>query len=261
MKPADRTIDATVAVVAAGTSDLPVAEEAALSAEAAGIRVDRVTDVGVAGVHRVLDHRRGARSDRLRASSSPGWKARLPSVVAGLTSTPVVAVPTSVGYGASFEGLAALLAMLSSCAPGVAVVNIDSGFGAAQVAYRIVRAAIAGRPEAMRILYFDCIAGISGDMALGALIHAGADPEPIRGGLMGLPVEPFDLDVDEVETRGSARDKVTCAPTVGLIRTYANIRSLLDWPTCRTTRRRSRTGSSAGSPRPRRWSTVATSNR
>ncbi|MEP6972757.1 MAG: nickel pincer cofactor biosynthesis protein LarB [Actinomycetota bacterium] len=140
VKSADRSIDATIAVVAAGTSDLPIAEEAALSAEAAGIRVGRITDVGVAGVHRVLEHR-----PALEASDCvivvAGMEGALPSVIAGLTSKPIVAVPTSVGYGASFEGLSALLSMLSSCAPGVAVVNIDNGFGAAQVAHRIVRGA------------------------------------------------------------------------------------------------------------------------
>jgi hypothetical protein len=139
VKPADRPIDATVAVVAAGTSDLPVAEEAAGALEAAGVRVERITDVGVAGIHRVLEHRTSIESADC-AIVVAGMEGALPSVVAGLTSTPIVAVPTSVGYGASFEGLSALLAMLSSCAPGVAVVNIDGGFGAAQVAYRIVHA-------------------------------------------------------------------------------------------------------------------------
>ena len=138
VKPADRRTDATVAVVAAGTSDLPVSEEAALSLEAAGVLVRRITDVGVAGVHRVLEHR-----DALEAADCvivvAGMEGALPSVVAGLTSKPIVAVPTSVGYGASFDGLAALLTMLSSCAPGVSVVNIDGGFGAAQAAYRVVR--------------------------------------------------------------------------------------------------------------------------
>jgi pyridinium-3,5-biscarboxylic acid mononucleotide synthase len=140
VKAANDAVDATVAVVAAGTSDLPVAEEAARSLAAAGVRVARITDVGVAGVHRVLAHR-----EELEAADCvvvvAGMEGALPSVMAGLTATPIVAVPTSVGYGASFEGLSALLAMLSSCAPGVAVVNIDNGFGAAQVAYRIVRRA------------------------------------------------------------------------------------------------------------------------
>ena len=138
VKRSETAIEATIAVVAAGTSDLPVAEEAALSAEASGIEVIPITDVGVAGVHRVLDHR-ATLDDADCVIVVAGMEGALPSVVAGLISTPIVAVPTSVGYGASFEGLAALLTMLSSCAPGVAVVNIDNGFGAAQVAHRIVR--------------------------------------------------------------------------------------------------------------------------
>ena len=103
--------------------------------------MERITDVGVAGIHRILEHR-----PALEASDCvivvAGMEGALPSVVSGLTSKPVVAVPTSVGYGASFGGLSAPLSMLSSCAPGVAVVNIDNGFGAAQVAHRIVRAAM-----------------------------------------------------------------------------------------------------------------------
>ncbi len=129
----------TVAVVSAGTSDLAVAEEATQTAEALGIAVMSIADVGVAGLHRVLD-----RAAEIEAADVvivvAGMDGALPSVVAGLTSNPVVAVPTSIGYGASFEGLAALLAMLNSCAPGVSVVNIDNGFGAALVAHRILRA-------------------------------------------------------------------------------------------------------------------------
>jgi NCAIR mutase (PurE)-related protein len=139
---APRAEERSVAVVAAGTSDLPVAEEAAGTADALGMDVTRVEDVGVAGVQRILMHRAA-----LDAADCvivvAGMEGALPSVVAGLTSRPIVAVPTSVGYGASFEGLAALLGMMSSCAPGVAVVNIDNGFGAALVADRIVR---GGRP-------------------------------------------------------------------------------------------------------------------
>jgi NCAIR mutase (PurE)-related protein len=136
-----------VVVVAAGTSDGQVAEEAAITLRASGCRAVSITDVGVAGIHRVLEHRAAFdRADCVVVVA--GMEGALPSVVAGLTATPVVAVPTSVGYGASFEGLAALLGMLSSCAPGVAVVNIDNGFGAAQVALRIVRT--ARRAEAER---------------------------------------------------------------------------------------------------------------
>lgn len=123
----------TILVVSAGTSDLPVAEEAALTAEIMGNRVDRICDAGVAGIHRVL-----AEHERLGAARVvivvAGMEGALPSVVGGLVSVPLIAVPTSVGYGATFGGLAALLAMLSSCAPGVSVVNIDNGFGAAAVA-------------------------------------------------------------------------------------------------------------------------------
>ncbi len=123
----------TVLVVAAGTSDIPVAEEAAVTAEIMGNRVDSVYDVGVAGLHRLLDQR-----DKLTAARVivcvAGMEGALPSVVAGLVSVPVIAVPTSVGYGASFGGVAALLAMLNSCASNVCVVNIDNGFGAGYVA-------------------------------------------------------------------------------------------------------------------------------
>ena len=127
----------TVLVVTAGTSDLPVAEEAAVVAEALGARVARVTDVGVAGLHRIL----GARADLDQADVIivvAGMEGALPSVVGGLVGKPVIAVPTSVGYGASFGGLAALLSMLNSCAEGVTVVNIDNGFGAAAAAARIL---------------------------------------------------------------------------------------------------------------------------
>jgi NCAIR mutase (PurE)-related protein len=127
-----------LAVVCAGTTDLPVAEEASEAADALGLSVRAISDVGVAGIHRVLE--RAADIDAADvAIVVAGMEGALTSVVAGLTRRPVVAVPTSVGYGASFEGLAALLAMLNSCAPGVSVVNIDNGFGAALVAHRIVR--------------------------------------------------------------------------------------------------------------------------
>lgn len=123
----------TVLVAAAGTSDLPVAEEAAVTAEAMGNTVDRLYDVGVAGLHRLLREH-----DRLTAARVivvvAGMEGALPSVVAGLVGVPVVAVPTSIGYGASFGGLAALLGMLNSCANGVSVVNIDNGYGAGCIA-------------------------------------------------------------------------------------------------------------------------------
>lgn len=128
---------APVLIVTAGTSDLAVASEAAVTAAAFGARVERLTDVGVAGLHRVL-----AASDQLRQAGAvivvAGMEGALPSVVGGLVACPVIAVPTSVGYGASFGGLAALLGMLNSCAAGITVVNIDNGFGAAVAAARIV---------------------------------------------------------------------------------------------------------------------------
>jgi NCAIR mutase (PurE)-related protein len=128
----------TIVVAAAGTADLPVAEEAALTAELMGNAVDRVYDVGVAGIHRLFAHH-----DRLRRASVlvvvAGMEGALPSVVGGLVERPLIAVPTSIGYGASFGGLAALLAMLNSCAAGVTVVNIDNGFGAGVAASLINR--------------------------------------------------------------------------------------------------------------------------
>jgi len=125
-----------VLVVTAGTSDMPIAEEAALTAEAMGARVERLTDVGVAGVHRLLHHRPTLEKAKVIVVVA-GMEGALPSVVSGLVDRPVIAVPTSVGYGASFDGLAALLAMLNACSPGVAVVNIDNGFGAGYLAARI----------------------------------------------------------------------------------------------------------------------------
>jgi hypothetical protein len=123
----------TILVISAGTADLPVAEEAAVTAELMGNRVERLYDVGVAGLHRLLDS-----VEKLRTATVlivvAGMEGALPSVVGGLVDRPVIAVPTSVGYGASFNGLAALLAMLNSCAAGVTVVNIDNGFGAAAAA-------------------------------------------------------------------------------------------------------------------------------
>lgn len=130
--------DPFVAVVSAGTSDLPVAEEAALTVELMGTRAERLYDVGVAGVHRLLD-RRAVLWEAACVIAVAGMEGALPTVVSGLVSCPTIAVPTSVGYGVSFNGLAPLLAMLNSCAPGVSVVNIDNGFGAGVCAHMIVR--------------------------------------------------------------------------------------------------------------------------
>ena len=126
----------TILIVTAGTGDLPVAEEAAVTAAAFGNRVERLTDVGVAGIHRLLA-KGHLLADAAVVVVVAGMDGALPSVVGGLVRVPVIAVPTSVGYGASFGGLAALLTMLNSCAAGVTVVNIDNGFGAAAAASRI----------------------------------------------------------------------------------------------------------------------------
>ena len=131
-----------VLIVTAGTSDLPVAEEAAETALAIGCTVGRLTDVGVAGIHRVLAGR-GQLSQASVVIVVAGMDGALPSVVGGLVRSPVIAVPTSVGYGASFGGIAALLTMINSCAAGITVVNIDNGFGAAMAAARILRGATA----------------------------------------------------------------------------------------------------------------------
>jgi NCAIR mutase (PurE)-related protein len=137
-KPIKITGKGSVLVVCAGTSDIPVAEEAALTAAMMGNRVEKLFDVGVAGIHRLL-----GKKEQLYAASVviviAGMEGALPSVVAGLIDKPVIAVPTSVGYGASFNGLAALLAMLNSCASGITVVNIDNGFGAGFAASLINR--------------------------------------------------------------------------------------------------------------------------
>lgn len=127
-----------IAVVCAGTSDLPVSEEAALTAEALGHPVDRYVDIGVAGLHRLLSRLEDLQKAQVLIVVA-GMEGALPSVIAGLLPQPVVAVPTSVGYGANFGGLAAMLGMLNSCASGVSVVNIDNGFGAALFASRILR--------------------------------------------------------------------------------------------------------------------------
>lgn len=133
--PSERT--GRAAILSAGTSDIGIAEEAALTAELMGVNVERVFDVGVAGLHRLLAHREVlTESDVLVVVA--GMDGALPSVVSGLTEAPVIAVPTSVGYGASFQGLSALLAMLNGCSPGVAVVNIDNGFGAGYMASVII---------------------------------------------------------------------------------------------------------------------------
>lgn len=131
-----KTSEGTIAVVSAGTSDIPVAEEAAITAEVMGNKVSRLYDVGVAGIHRLLDNVDVINQARVIIVVA-GMEGALSSVVGGLTDKPVIAVPTSIGYGANFGGLSALLGMLTSCASGIGVVNIDNGFGAACLASKI----------------------------------------------------------------------------------------------------------------------------
>ena len=128
----------TIAVVCAGTSDIPVAEEAQVTAEVMGNEVDAIHDIGIAGIHRLIHHRQRLEAARVIIVCA-GMEGALPSAVGGMVSAPVIAVPTSVGYGASFQGVAALLGMLNSCASNVTVVNIDNGFGAGYVASLINR--------------------------------------------------------------------------------------------------------------------------
>ena len=141
-----RRKDPGVTILCGGTADLPVAEEAAVTADLMGHEVERIHDVGVAGLHRLLDHLPALQKARVLVVVA-GMEGALPSVVAGLVAVPVIAVPTSVGYGASFGGIAAWLAMLNACAAGVSVVNIDNGFGAGYQAAVINRLALNERPD------------------------------------------------------------------------------------------------------------------
>ncbi|KAF0134446.1 MAG: NCAIR mutase-like protein [Candidatus Saganbacteria bacterium] len=128
----------SICVLSAGTADLPTAEEAAVTAEFLGNTVQRIFDVGVAGIHRLMNNLKKIKKSKVVIVVA-GMEGALPSVVGGLIDRPIIAVPTSVGYGSSFKGLAALLTMLNSCAPGIAVVNIDNGYGAAVMAHLILR--------------------------------------------------------------------------------------------------------------------------
>ena len=198
-----------IVVACAGTSDLPVAEEAALTAEFYGNEVDRLYDVGVAGLHRLLAHAEELAQAQVVIAIA-GMEGALASVIGGLVSCPVIAVPTSVGYGASFGGVAALLAMLNSCASGVSVVNIDNGFGAAYQA-SLINHLSAGTPTPAKehfmsnhqhTLIIDGTSGISGDMTVAALLDLGASEEHLREQLATLPVDGFEIAVTRVNKHG-----------------------------------------------------------
>lgn len=133
-----RNTEHRIAIISAGTSDIPVAEEASVTAEFLGLTVEKFYDVGVAGIHRLVHNLDKIKKARVLIVVA-GMEGALPSVVGGMVDKPIIAVPTSVGYGANFKGLSALLSMLNTCAPGVAVVNIDNGFGAAVMAYYICK--------------------------------------------------------------------------------------------------------------------------
>jgi len=233
----------TVCVVTAGTSDLPVAAEAALTARVFGAGVRLVSDVGVAGLHRLLDVR-----DTLDAADClvvvAGMEGALPSVIGGLVGVPLVAVPTSVGYGASFGGVAALLGMLNSCAPGVTVVNIDNGFGAGVFAARVVRGpgAVPGqhvrdepRNTGSPVGWLDTASGVSGDMLLGALVDAGVPLPAVQEAVDAVSPAPVRLRTEVVRRGGLRalrvhveRDGLPAETPAAEDRTWADVRALLD---------------------------------
>jgi len=236
----------TVSIVSAGTSDLPVAREAALTAEVFGAGVRLVSDVGVAGLHRVLEVR-DALADADCLIVVAGMEGALPSVVGGLVGVPLVAVPTSVGYGASFGGVAALLGMLNSCAPGVTVVNIDNGFGAGVFAARVARAAggrisrhsggqdhhdVTTTDKTARVGWIDAGAGVSGDMLLGALVDAGVPLDVMQSAVDAVSPEPVRLRAEETR-RGELRAlrvhvDGTDTNAAHTHRPWADIRTLLE---------------------------------
>ncbi len=185
-----------VLVVTAGTADTPVADEAAITLTAYGLAADRLHDVGVAGLHRLLAH-----LDRVTAADAvivvAGMEGALASVIGGLTARPVVAVPTSVGYGSGLDGVTALLAMQASCASGITVVGIDNGFGAASAIARML-------PASTRTVWFNCCAGVAGDMLLASLVDAGADRLAVMDAWGALGVDGFAATWERVQRCGVA---------------------------------------------------------
>ncbi len=226
-----------VLVVTAGTADLPVADECAATLDAHGLPPLRVSDVGVAGLHRVLDA-----ADELAAADAivvvAGMEGALASVVGGLSAAPIIAVPTSVGYGAAFEGVTALLAMLASCASGVTVVGIDNGFGAACAVVRLLGARVDDEATRMperaepgdgTVAWFHCFCGIAGDMAIGALVDAGADLDEVCALCERLPVGGWQVDAESVMRSGIGGTKIHVhVEESTVVRTAAHVTALVE---------------------------------
>ena len=193
-------------MLCAGTSDLPVAEEAAVTADIMGNRVERIYDVGVAGLHRLLGQTGMIQRAQVLIVVA-GMEGALPSVVAGLVSRPVIAVPTSVGYGAKFGGLTPLLGMLNSCGSGVTVVNIDNGFGAGYAASQI-NATGFRQPGGRRLktLYLDIFSGISGDMFMGAMLDLGVELRRLEQELAKLSLGGYHLHAHRAKRAPDRRE-------------------------------------------------------
>ena len=210
-----------ILVVTAGTADLPVATECMAVLRALGFAPTLIADCGVAGIHRLL-----ATVDELEGADAvvvvAGMEGALASVVGGITGAPIVAVPTSVGYGAAFEGVTALLAMLASCAAGVTVVGIDNGFGAACAVARML-------PSDRAVAWFHCFAGIAGDMAFGSLVDAGADLDEVLRILERVPIGGWTVRSADVHAQRHRRTRLDVAVSEsGIVRTYAHIAGLLE---------------------------------
>ncbi|MBI3318837.1 MAG: nickel pincer cofactor biosynthesis protein LarB [Candidatus Omnitrophica bacterium] len=184
-------------VVTAGTGDIPVAEEAALMGKLMGCRVERLFDVGVAGLHRILSARKLLWKARVIVVVA-GMDGALPSVIGGLVQCPVIAVPTRTGYGASFRGVGPLLTMLNACSPGVAVVNIDNGFGAGYLAGMIIKAVKSEE----RLLYIEASAGASGDMLLAGFLDLGLPLDSVVRSVRALGLNPAGIRLRRVFREG-----------------------------------------------------------
>ena len=220
----DPPAEGRVLVASGGTADIPMAEEAAVCAEVMGNDVVRLWDVGVAGVHRLLAHQEELRNARVIIAVA-GMEGALPSLVTGLVDVPVIGVPTSVGYGANFDGLAPLLTMLNSCASGMGVVNIDNGFGGrgSRKSHQP-----AGVLVSVTLGYLECTFGVSGDKILAALIDAGADLAGLNEALdafdIGASVTTTSTTVNTIAARQARVDIAGDQPQ----RAWRDIRALIE---------------------------------